>query len=133
MPRAYSGITGSIDAHVIAQFHSWPGVDPGAQPEHLAQGPAPAAAPAGGGDSLDVAALVEALLERGGGRLHEQVIAAVERVLLTRVLRHTHGHQAQASELLGLSRATLRHRLRALGLAVDKTLTDVTSDGPGAS
>ena len=56
----------------------------------------------------------------------EQVIAAVERVLLPRVLRYTHGHQAQASELLGLNRSTLRHRLRALGLAVDKTLTDAS-------
>jgi len=48
----------------------------------------------------------------------------VERVLLSRVLRHTHGHQTQASELLGLNRTTLRHKLRALGLALDKVLID---------
>ena len=49
-------------------------------------------------------------------------------MLLTRVLRHTHGHQARASDLLGLNRATLRTRLRALGLALDKVLVE----DPGA-
>ena len=58
------------------------------------------------------------------GRLYEEVIAAVERVLLTRALRQTHGHQTQASELLGLSRATLRHKLRTLGVAVERAVVD---------
>ena len=57
------------------------------------------------------------------------MIVAIERVLLTEVLRHTHGHQTQASELLGLSRATLRHKLRALGLAVDKFVVDDADKG----
>ncbi len=65
---------------------------------------------------------IETLLARGETGLHGKVIEAVERLLLAKVLRHTHGHQSQASELLGLNRTTLRHRLRALGLAVDKIL-----------
>jgi two-component system nitrogen regulation response regulator GlnG len=76
--------------------------------------------------ALDLSALIESLLQRGEPRLHSRVIEAVERVLLTRVLRQTQGHQAQASQLLGLNRATLRQKLRALGLAVNKV---VTSDG----
>jgi two-component system nitrogen regulation response regulator GlnG len=59
------------------------------------------------------------------------VIDAVERVLFNRVLRHTHGHQGHATELLGLSRATLRTKLRALGLAVDKVVTEAESEGQG--
>jgi two-component system, NtrC family, nitrogen regulation response regulator GlnG len=50
-------------------------------------------------------------------------------VLFTRVLQHTHGHQAQASELLGLNRSTLRHRLKTLGLAVDRAVTDAPPGG----
>jgi two-component system nitrogen regulation response regulator GlnG len=73
---------------------------------------------------LDLSSLIEECLSTGEGDVHEKVLAAVERVLLTRVLRHTHGHQARASDLLGLNRATLRHKLRALGLAVDKVLID---------
>jgi two-component system nitrogen regulation response regulator GlnG len=89
------------------------------QPTEVAATP-----PATGGNNLDLAALIESLLPRGDGRLHEEVIAAVERVLFTRVLQYTHGHQAKASDLLGLNRSTLRHRLKTLGLAVDRTLTE---------
>jgi DNA-binding protein Fis len=77
--------------------------------------------------------LVETLLQGGEDRLYEQVIAAVERVLFTRVLRHTHGHLGQASVLLGLNRATLRHRLRALRIGVDKTLIDTPKSDPDAT
>jgi two-component system nitrogen regulation response regulator GlnG len=83
--------------------------------------PPAAAAPQGGGD---LEALIEAALQEDEGKVYDRVIAAVERVLLSRVLRHTHGHQARASDLLGLNRATLRTKLRALGLAVDKVLIE---------
>jgi two-component system nitrogen regulation response regulator GlnG len=92
-------------------------------PEQFQAAPA-APPPVADSDNLDLAALIEGLLRREDGRLYEEVIAAVERVLFIRVLRHTHGHQARASELLGLNRSTLRHRLRTLHLAVDRTLTD---------
>jgi two-component system nitrogen regulation response regulator GlnG len=92
-------------------------------PEHLRREPsAPAAAATA--DTLDLPGLIDSLLPRADGKLYEEVIAAVERVLFARVLRHTHGHQAQASDLLGLNRSTLRQRLRTLGLGVDKSLTD---------
>ena len=90
-------------------------------PDNLRR-PGPAATPltpAG----LDLPALIDDLLLRGEKDVHRCVMEAVERVLLPRVLGHTRGHQAQASELLGLNRATLRHKLRALGLAVDKVVT----------
>jgi DNA-binding NtrC family response regulator len=52
------------------------------------------------------------------------VLAAMDRVVLARVLRYTRGNQTQASDLLGLHRSTLRHKLKTLGLTVDKTLTE---------
>jgi two-component system nitrogen regulation response regulator GlnG len=89
-----------------------------------AGGPAAGKAAAHDGRSLDLTDLIERLLLTGEKNLYDQVIAAVERLLFTRVLTHTHGHQVQASELLGLNRQTLRNKLRTLGLAVDKILTD---------
>jgi len=74
--------------------------------------------------NVDLEAMTEALLQKGEGDIYAKVSRAMERMLLARVLRHTKGHQAQASELLGLNRATLRHKLRSLGLAVDKTVTE---------
>jgi two-component system nitrogen regulation response regulator GlnG len=93
-------------------------------PAYLLQPAGPDGEPAPAGDTLDLEALIESWLPRADGRLYEAVIAAVERVLFSRVLRQTHGHQAQASELLGLNRSTLRHRLRTLGLTVDRVPTD---------
>jgi two-component system nitrogen regulation response regulator GlnG len=91
-------------------------------PEELRKERPAAARTAVAGFSLD--GFIEETLRRGERGLHEQVIKAVERRLLAQVLRHTHGHQAQASDILGLNRTTLRHKLRELGLAVDKVVTD---------
>ena len=72
----------------------------------------------------DLADIIETCLKEHPGQVHEKVIEAVERVLFARILRETQGHQARASDLLGLNRATLRTKLRSLGLAVDKVLVD---------
>jgi two-component system, NtrC family, nitrogen regulation response regulator GlnG len=96
-------------------------------PEEFRRGQDPVATDRPESATNDLAGFIESLLQRGETDLYRNVIEAVERVLLTRVLRHTHSHQAQASELLGLNRTTLRHKLRSLGLAVDKVLID----GPG--
>ncbi|MFO0970462.1 MAG: sigma-54 dependent transcriptional regulator [Gemmataceae bacterium] len=99
-------------------------------PEHLTTSPEkqavqaaadPAADP---GAALDVDALIDSLLPVAGGLLHDKVIAAVERLLFFKVLQHVHGNQARASEILGLNRSTLRHRLRTLGLTLDKVPVD---------
>jgi two-component system nitrogen regulation response regulator GlnG len=73
--------------------------------------------------------LIDSALQKGEADLHRKVLEAVERVLLARVLRQTHGHQAHASEILGLHRATLRQKLRALGLGVDKVLVEEEKEG----
>jgi two-component system nitrogen regulation response regulator GlnG len=72
----------------------------------------------------DLNAIIDEALRAHSGQVYDRVVAAVERVLLARVLRQTSGHQARASEVLGLNRATLRTKLRALGLAVDKVLVE---------
>jgi two-component system nitrogen regulation response regulator GlnG len=42
----------------------------------------------------------------------------VEQILFKRVIQETQGHQGQASDRLGLSRSTLRYKLRDLGQGV---------------
>lgn len=70
--------------------------------------------------SFDLHGLIEDLLKRGDNDIHAQVMRQVEEILLTRVLRETGGHQAQASTRLGLNRSTLRYKLRDLGLSVER-------------
>jgi len=88
---------------------------------------APVGPMAAAADFPNVSAFVDKLLHDGADQLHARVTAAVERVLFTKVLEYTHGNQRKACELLGLNRSTLRHRLRTLGLAVDKVPVDTSS------
>jgi two-component system, NtrC family, nitrogen regulation response regulator GlnG len=125
----------------ILQGHSWPGnvrelqgvikqamlnasghlLYPEFFPDYLLKSPPPVLAPTAGAEHpFDLIAFIETQLSRADGRLHEEVVQAVERLLFTRVLHFTHGHQTQASELLGINRATLRHKLRTLGIALDR-------------
>jgi two-component system nitrogen regulation response regulator GlnG len=88
---------------------------------------APAPLPA---ETLDLVKLIEGLLARGEKGLYDKVTRAVERVLFARVLQETHGHQAQASERLGLNRSTLRYKLRELGLSVDRVVSEPAPQPP---
>jgi two-component system nitrogen regulation response regulator GlnG len=85
------------------------------------------AAPPPSAPQAGLTALVDSLLQSGEGNLHARAVEAVERVLLEGVLRHVHGHQTQASELLGISRNTLRQKLRSLNFAIDRVFTQ---EGP---
>jgi two-component system, NtrC family, nitrogen regulation response regulator GlnG len=73
--------------------------------------------------------LIESRMTDGRGEVYDRVVGQVERELITAALRLTHGHQAQASELLGINRTTLRTKLKELGIAVDKVVTDRPAAG----
>jgi nitrogen regulation protein NR(I) len=76
------------------------------------------------GEFPNLALFIDQVLPGANGQLYEKVIDAVERLLFTKVLQHTHGNQGKACDILGLNRSTLRHRLRHLGLALDKIPID---------
>jgi two-component system nitrogen regulation response regulator GlnG len=86
-----------------------------------ADAPETAEAPAGAPTDLaDLAQLVRQYLAEGRSDVYRLVNSVVDRVLLAEVLRHFEGHQQQAAETLGISRMTLRSKLRTLGLMVEK-------------
>jgi two-component system nitrogen regulation response regulator GlnG len=68
----------------------------------------------------DLAAYTLDLLRAGETDVYRRVSAEMDRIVLNAVLRHVKGNQVHASELLGISRTTLRAKLRALGLALEK-------------
>ena len=80
----------------------------------------------------DVLALVADLLRVGSTDVYRQVTHAVDRAVLTAVLDHARGNQKQASDLLGISRTTLRAKLHALGLGVEKQLRPSEGEPPPA-
>jgi DNA-binding NtrC family response regulator len=97
------------------------------RPEHLPAEELPDNA-AGGSYSLTAAARVQAAIKewsaavrREAGSqpvsdLHARALGIVEAALMREALAHTGGNRTAAAKLLGLDRATLRTKLRALGL-----------------
>jgi two-component system nitrogen regulation response regulator GlnG len=63
-----------------------------------------------------LAEITEELLRGGELDIYRRLGLQMDRVVLDVVLRHVHGNQVKASELLGISRTTLRAKLRALNL-----------------
>ncbi len=75
----------------------------------------PAAAP---GSGFDVEAFIRTQLAVNGGQVHAQTHRQVDRLLYTLALDHTGGNHSEAARLLGISRQTMRVKLRALGVHV---------------
>jgi two-component system nitrogen regulation response regulator GlnG len=63
-------------------------------------------------------------IDAGVENLYDEVLELVERRLITQVLQAVHGSQSDASEILGITRTTLRTKIRKLGLSIDRVVTD---------
>ncbi|HZU36775.1 MAG TPA: sigma-54 dependent transcriptional regulator [Gemmataceae bacterium] len=72
---------------------------------------------------------IEAHLTAGSEALYAQTLRQVERILLSQVLRHTGGNQLQAARILGITRGSLRNKIRDLGLSIGRTI-EVEEDAP---
>jgi nitrogen regulation protein NR(I) len=67
-------------------------------------------------------------LQGGAQDLYAESLAQMERQLITRVLEHTGGNQLQAAKILGITRGSLRTKIRALGIVI-KSSVSTEDDG----
>jgi two-component system nitrogen regulation response regulator GlnG len=91
-------------------------------------GPAPPSPPPGKCPGLE--AFIGQRLGPGTDDLYAQAHCELDRILLARVLEHTHGSQHQAARVLGIARKTLRLRLRQLGLNITRPADADDDDQP---
>jgi DNA-binding NtrC family response regulator len=70
--------------------------------------------------SLDLAALTKQLLDDESTNVYREIGTRVDQIVLETVMKHVGGNQLLAAEYLGISRMTLRSKLRALGLPTDR-------------
>ncbi len=59
-------------------------------------------------------------------QLYQQVMTQVEQTLLTSTLTYTSGHQSQTADILGISRTTLRKKMRQYQLAATTSKETIT-------
>jgi len=70
-----------------------------------------------------LADLARRLFHSSPGNVYRQLVSDVDKVVLDEALRYANGNQLHAAALLGISRTTLRAKLRSLGLSVEKQLS----------
>ncbi|HEV3203322.1 MAG TPA: sigma-54 dependent transcriptional regulator [Gemmataceae bacterium] len=61
--------------------------------------------------------------------LYAEALAQMERQLLSKVLRHTAGNQVQAAKILGITRGSLRTKIRTLQIKIERSIS--AGDDPG--
>lgn len=138
----------------ILQRHNWPGnvrefqsaikfamvqttgevLTPDCLPESCLPGSRPVAHSVGGitdESRLDVLDLAKSLLQSDENDIYAKITHAVDQVVLEEVLKHSNNNQQRAAERLGISRMTLRSKLRSLGLISEKSTGSETAETTG--
>src|SRR5260370_39669033 len=80
----------------------------------------PARQPAAETCMAGLAEITEELLRAGEFDIYRRLGLQMDRVVLEVVLRHVHSNQVKASELLGISRTTLRAKPRPLKMGPER-------------
>ena len=63
---------------------------------------------------------VDARIQSGADNLYDEAIEKMEAKLITQVLRATNGNQGEAVKVLGITRTTLRTKIKKLGISIDR-------------
>ena len=72
---------------------------------------------------VDLPGFIETRIEEGSEDIYAETLEAMERCLLTRVLNETGGNQSQAAQRLGITRGSLRNKIRTLGISIGSQIT----------
>ena len=77
---------------------------------------------ANGTTGTDWDAFVGGRIALGSENLYAESLELMERELLVRVLRHTEGNQVQAARILGITRGSLRNKIRSLNIEIARSI-----------
>lgn len=94
-------------------------------PESLPAGVEVSAPQVGGAPQrspFDWDAFVHERVDAGSQSLYAEALTLMEREVLVRILRHTAGNQVQAARILGITRGSLRNKIRSLNISIEKNI-----------
>ena len=66
---------------------------------------------------------VQQRIEEGSNDIYAETLHMMERKLITKILYETSGNQSQAAELLGITRGSLRNKIRSLGIVIEQVVS----------
>ncbi|WP_439630671.1 sigma-54-dependent transcriptional regulator [Gemmata sp.] len=98
-----------------------------------AAAPATGAAPGAPGPAglFDWDQFVGGRVAEGSENLYAESLERMEREVLVRVLKHTEGNQLQAARILGITRGSLRNKIRTLGISIARSVWSEDDQGDG--
>lgn len=73
---------------------------------------------------IDLPDYIEERIASESDDIYAETLAAMERCLLTRVLKETNGNQSQAANRLGITRGSLRNKIRTLGISIEQRVVE---------
>ena len=68
-------------------------------------------------------AFINDRIQAGSQALYSETLAQMERKLITQILEYTGGNQLQAAGILGITRGSLRNKIRSLGIVIERFIT----------
>ncbi len=71
-----------------------------------------------GSGTSQLESFVQSLLDQGSTDIYAETLAFMERTLISQVLNETAGNQSRAAALLGITRGSLRNKIRSLGIVI---------------
>ncbi|MEM7782644.1 MAG: sigma-54 dependent transcriptional regulator [Planctomycetota bacterium] len=70
-----------------------------------------------------VESFVQSRIDEGSNDIYAETLAMMERKLITKILNETGGNQSQAAEMLGITRGSLRNKIRSLGIVIEQVVS----------
>jgi DNA-binding NtrC family response regulator len=73
--------------------------------------------------ALALDAFIRHRIQLGSNSIYAETLEMMERKLITMVLEETGGNQSQAAERLGITRGSLRNKIRSLGIVIEQIIS----------
>jgi two-component system nitrogen regulation response regulator GlnG len=70
----------------------------------------------------DLKQFVRERLNAKSSNVYAETLEMMERYLLSRILTLADGNQSEAARILGITRGSLRHKIRCLGIVIESTV-----------
>ncbi len=73
--------------------------------------------------TFDLYEFIDNSIREGRMDVYAETLNEMERILISRILQHHSGNQSRAAEQLGITRGSLRNKIRSHGISIDQVVT----------